>query len=161
MKKKNLEKQKTKQIIEIVDTPSILDEPVHIKYAICLLTFRPTKDLILLNSNFEDINDYQVYVIVDDNEWDIKDLEKNFPKFKFIKIKEEECKKSGFINFNFMVKNGEPSAWDKGLMYFSIINPNKYDYVWFIEDDVFIPKIDNIIKIDEKYPNVDLITKKT
>lgn len=135
--------------IEIVKHPDAFDQLT--KNAICILTFRPTSDLLKLYHTFDLYVNYTVYVIVDDNEWNIDNLQKEFPKFHFVKIKEEECKKNGFTNFGFFVKNGEPSAWDKGIMYFSHIQKDKYDFVWFIEDDVFVPHIKNIIQIDHKY----------
>lgn len=143
--------------MEIVNRPDLFDS--NKKYAICLLTFQPKSDLLKLYSKFQSYTYYSFYVVVDDQEWNTSNLQKEFPKFHFIKIKEEDCKKNGFYDFNFFVKNGEPSAWDKAIMYFSHIYPNDYDFVWFIEDDVFIPNIENIFKIDQKY-NDDFIVKK-
>jgi hypothetical protein len=47
-------------------------------------------------------------------------------------------------------------SWDKSLYYFTHIC-TVYDYVWFIEDDVFIPCVDTILNIDNKYISGDLL----
>jgi hypothetical protein len=49
-------------------------------------------------------------------------------------------------------------ALDKALHFFckKELDP---EYVWFIEDDVFVPRVDLISEIDSKYPDADLITK--
>jgi hypothetical protein len=33
-----------------------------------------------------------------------------------------------------------------------------FDFVWVFEDDVFIPSVDTLVNIDDKYCNLDLIT---
>jgi small subunit ribosomal protein S21 len=97
---------------------------------------------------------------VDDNEFKIDDLKSQFPKIEWIKIREDECKKLGYQNINFIIKKGEPSAWDKAFCYFCEKSDRLYDYYWFIEDDVFIPKIDNLYKIDDKYRDDDILLNK-
>ena len=42
-------------------------------------------------------------------------------------------------------------------MYYFNTNNIDYEYVWFIEEDVFIPHIYTILNIDNKYPNYDLL----
>lgn len=145
--------------IEIVKQPELFNETK--KYIICLLTYQPTSDFLKLYLPFCDYQNYQVYVIVDDNEYDIQPLKKEFSTFHFVQIKETDCKKHGFVNFGFFVKNGEPSAWDKGIFYFSSIYRDLFDYVWFIEDDVFIPSVKNILNIDYKNNGYDLLVQKT
>lgn len=127
--------------------------------AICLLAYQPNIELIKMYDGLYQGDSYQIYVIVDDNGWDILDLKENFPNIEFIKVKEETCKKMGYQNLNFMVKNGEPSAWDKGIYYFCEENKIQYPFIWFLEDDVFIPSSDSIKNIDEKYGQEDLLIK--
>ena len=51
-------------------------------------------------------------------------------------------------------------ARDKALYYFSYLNI-EYEWLWFIEEDVFIPTLDTIYKIDKQYDkNVDLLCNK-
>ena len=49
------------------------------------------------------------------------------------------------------------SGWDKALFFFSVVIPSKYDYVWFIEDDVFFLNEQVLTNLDAKYLNQDLI----
>jgi hypothetical protein len=129
--------------------------------ALCLLAYQPTNSLIELFATLYNKNEeYDYYVVVDDNEFKIDDLKSQFPKIEWIKIREDECKKLGYQNINFIIKKGEPSAWDKAFCYFCEKSDRLYDYYWFIEDDVFIPKIDNLYKIDDKYRDDDILLNK-
>ncbi len=129
------------------------------KIAICLLSYQPTLELIELYDDLYRGDKYDIYIIVDDNNYDIYEFVENFPDIQFIKIKEEICYKYGYIHLNYMVKKGEPSAWDKGIYYFCEVNKINYKYVWFLEDDVFIPMTDTIKNIDVKYANNDILLK--
>jgi hypothetical protein len=103
------------------------------------------------------IESYDVYLIVDDNSVDYKEIYKD-SKINIIQIKNEECKENGFIDMNFMVKK-EISGWDKAVYYFSNIN-TKYDNVWFLEDDVFIYDENTLLNMDLKYLDGDLISNR-
>ncbi len=129
------------------------------KIAICLLAFQPKIELIELYDGLYKGDSYEIYVVVDDNTFDLSDLKDKFTKIHFIKVKEETCKKMGYQHLNFMVKNGEPSAWDKAIYYFCEENKIDYSYIWFLEDDVFIPTSNTIKNIDEKYHQEDLLVK--
>ena len=54
--------------------------------------------------------------------------------------------------------NKDITAWEKALYYFCKINVEP-DFVWFIEDDVFIPHIDLISEINAAHPDADLLCK--
>jgi hypothetical protein len=131
----------------------------HPKNAICILTYQPDERLIQL---YDDLNkNYDYYVIVDDNEFDIQHLEKKYTSFHFVKIKEEDCKKKGYYGLNYYIKKGEPSAWEKAIYYFCEIKLNSYPFVWFLEDDVFIPQKNVISSIDRHYygTGIDILCK--
>jgi hypothetical protein len=66
------------------------------------------------------------------------------------------CKNNGYINSNNIGVKKMISGWDKALCYFSLINTN-YDYVWFMEDDVFFYDETTIMNIDNKYPSFDIL----
>jgi hypothetical protein len=75
----------------------------------------------------------------------------------FIKIEDEKCYTNGYINMNFTVKK-LISGWEKALYYFGIENTNyTYDFIWFIEDDVFFYNEDTLIQIDNQYLYDDLL----
>ena len=131
---------------------------------LCLLTYRPTRSLIELFVSLYDPNDeYDYYVVVDDNEYksEVDKWKDSFKKVKWIYIKEEDCKRLGYKNINFVVKEGEPSAWDKAMCYFcEKMKNHTYEKYWFMEDDVFIPKTDNLYKIDMENVDEDLLLHK-
>ncbi len=95
-------------------------------------------------------SNYTFYVIIDDNSQNISDFIINYPKIKFLQINDDLCKEKGYINMTYSITK-TPVSWDKCIYYFSEIEPNKYDFYWFIEDDVFIPSKECIYNIDKKY----------
>ena len=121
--------------------------------AICLITFKPREIYCDFLNSF--IN-YKIFVMVDDNEFDLTQFRINYKNITFIQIDNKECEKNGYINVNYMIKN--LSSWDKALYYFGVIN-KKFDKVWFIEDDVFFYNEELIIKIDAKYKDDDLLSR--
>jgi hypothetical protein len=154
-------KRSQNHLVKIKKTKKINnDKNKTSKIAICLLAYQPSIDLIELYDDLYRGDIYDIYVIVDDNKYDISELIEDFPEIQFIKIKEETCIKYGYTQLNFMVKNGEPSAWDKGIYYFCEENKINYKYIWFLEDDVFIPNTNIIKNIDEKYGYMDLLLKR-
>jgi hypothetical protein len=76
---------------------------------------------------------------------------------QFINIEDNVCYNEGYKNMNYCVPKN-PSAWDKAMYYFCKIDPS-YDYVWFLEDDVFVSSIDAVSNMDKKYPECDLLSK--
>jgi len=129
------------------------------KNAIAILCRYPSN--IWLNF-FENFNEYDIYIIIDENVYDYYELYKNYNfKLKFVQIDDNFCKNNGFYNFVYhgILSNtsNKPFAWDKALLYFTIIKPD-YNNVWFIEDDVFLLKESVLINIDNKYLDSDLLT---
>ena len=125
---------------------------------ICFLTVRPIKSFL----NFCDSlsTNYNVYVCVDDNTY-------NVPKTNYstiIQIDNKIAENNGFNNIlgyygKFPKKwYNKATARDKALFYFYFYDI-QYKYIWFIEEDVFIPKIDTLINIDLKYTKEDLLCK--
>ena len=125
------------------------------KNAIALIVKEP--DEIYLDFLTTFIN-YDIYIIVDsDNELtSITELDK-YKKLNFIQLSDQHCLDKGFQNVNYIGIKKMVSGWDKALLFFSVVIPSKYDYVWFIEDDVFFLREQVIINLDQKYPNQDLI----
>ena len=95
---------------------------------------------------------YSIFFICDDNEFIIPPfLQDEYKDINIIQILDKECsdlsyKKSCYAT----IKNKEVTSWDKCLYYFNHINLD-YNYLWILEDDVFVPTIDVIPNIDIKY----------
>lgn len=119
--------------------------------AICLLCVKPNQIHIdFLNT----IINYKLFMLCDDNNCNID----NNTNIEFIKIDDTECENNGFKNSNFFI-NKNPSAWDKVFYYFSKIKSNQFDYVWILEDDVFVPNNDAFYNLDHKYGIADLLCR--
>jgi hypothetical protein len=93
-----------------------------------------------------------VYIMNDSGKTSISDI-------KCEDSSESEARAAGFWGVNcvdWIPK--DLMALDKALHFFckKELDP---EYVWFIEDDVFVPRVDLISEIDSKYPDADLITK--
>lgn len=74
---------------------------------------------------------------------------------------DEECRRHGFMQSNFMVANRNASAsrnvtaWDKALFLF---RDTQAQHVWFVEDDVLILSPTVFAEVDAAYPEADLLT---
>jgi hypothetical protein len=99
---------------------------------------------------------YDIYIIVDSDK-DLTELTNKYKNLNFIQLSDQHCLNHGFQNVNYIGIKKMVSGWDKALLFFSVIIPSKYDYVWFIEDDVFFLKEQVLVNLDQKYPNQDLI----
>jgi len=126
------------------------------KNAIVFLT-RALPDINLINFCKElETDNLFVYICIDDFDIDAT----NVP-VKIIQYNNDECKNKGFINSvlpRLLKYIWRPSAWDKALYHFCV-KDTTYDYVHFVEDDVFITSKEVIYNLDEKYKNVDLLCR--
>ena len=121
--------------------------------SICLITLKPNKiwcDFLNLFTK------YKIFVIVDDNNFDLSDFISSYKNITFLQIENEKCKMKGYIDTNYLIKK-LISGWDKALYYFGIENTNN-EFVWFIEDDVFFNNEDTLINIDKQYIHEDLLS---
>jgi hypothetical protein len=127
--------------------------------AIAVLTITPSDDLLEFYSGFARLG-YRVFVIIDDNNFNLDgaELKTKNASVSLIQIEDSECRSAGFFNFNAMFrKRSGCSAWDKALYYFCSRDLS-HDNVWLIEDDVFIPHHEIILAMDRKYGNADIIS---
>jgi len=101
---------------------------------------------------------YSIFFICDDNEFIIPPFFRSeYKDINIIQLLDKECSDLGYRKSCYAtIKNKEVTSWDKCLYYFNHINLD-YNYLWILEDDVFIPTIDAIPNIDMKYYN-DLLS---
>ena len=121
---------------------------------ICLITRIPNETWCDLLNAF---TKYKIYIIVDDNDFDLTEFENMYRHIKFIKVENEKCRTNGFIDMNHFIMNKSITGWEKAVYYFSNENTN-YDFIWFIEDDVFFYNEDTIVQIDKQYLDDDLLS---
>jgi hypothetical protein len=122
--------------------------------AFCLITTKPDNIWIEFLNTFTNI--YDVYIVIDDNNFDITQYKDKHPNINFIQISEEESKANGYWDASYLIKK-EVIAWDKALYYFARLN-RQYKNVWFCEDDVYIRDVNVISNIDTKYSATDLLS---
>ena len=135
------------------------DDPVYTServdmIALCLLCRTPNPIWLEFLNTF---NKYDIYIMVDDNNYNIKQLGQLYPNIHILQISNELCKQLGYNDSNTAVYPAYVTiAWDKAIYYFSEIETT-YDYVWLIEEDVFFYNQQAVINIDQKYPTSDLL----
>ena len=113
---------------------------------ICLLSVRPCEDTYNFFKSIKVNTQYEVYIVIDDNNYNIPNYD---GVVNVIKINNSECELSGFKSTVLWLDNKACSR-DKALYYFTKESID-YNYIWFIEEDVFIPNIHTIENIDKKY----------
>lgn len=115
----------------------------------CFLTKTPNEKFYDFIKQLPD-REY-IYICIDNNDYNIPNYD---GEIKIIKINNKICESEGFQNTHSKIKGS--TSREKALYYFYKNNIN-YDYIWFIEEDVFIPTIDTIKNINNKYPDNDLL----
>jgi hypothetical protein len=100
--------------------------------------------------------EYKVFMVVDDN----SEKYENVENVEIIQIDDNESRENGFV-FSCRETIRKPVvSWDKALYYFSKLHPDKFNFIWFIEDDVFLHSQKTLLDIDTQYPTQDLISQK-
>jgi hypothetical protein len=120
---------------------------------LCLITFRPNKIWCDFLNVFAR---YKIFIVVDDNDFNLSDFINNYNNITFIKVENKKCQLNGYIDTNFTLKK-LISGWDKALYYFGIEYKN-YDFIWFMEDDVLFYNEDTIVRIDSLFIDHDLLS---
>ena len=120
---------------------------------ICFLCVNLTDKLIKTSTNMLKYG-YKVFIMVDNNTikhpTNIKDI-------NILQMDDKKCIKLGYKNASVTLKKN-PVTWDKVFYYFSNIDTD-FKNIWFIEEDVFIPRFDLLIDLDEQYKDEDLLCK--
>jgi hypothetical protein len=123
------------------------------KRAIALIVKEPTEIYLDFLATFVS---YDVYIIIDSDK-SMLHFQKKYKMLNIIQFDEKLCLKYGYKNVNYIGIRKRVSGWDKALLFFSVIIPNMYNQVWFIEDDVFFLEEKVLINLDEKYEDQDLL----
>jgi hypothetical protein len=114
---------------------------------------------------YNSFNNYDVYMVFDDNKEDyislIKETHPHLNNIIFIQMDEKKCHEAGIKYLNSLLHNGtihntRGFGWEKGIYSFTISNTN-YNHVWLLEEDVFIFDESTLVNIDEKYGDKDIL----
>ena len=106
---------------------------------VCLLSVRPCMKTYTFFKDMQLRSDYDVYIVVDDNTCELPPSPVNI-----IKLDSATCEKEGYKS-SVLTFDNKACSRDKALYYFNK-NQIKYDFIWFIEEDVFIPSIQRSVK---------------
>jgi hypothetical protein len=94
--------------------------------------------------------------------WIVADNKQNVYEdslFSVFHCSDEECIESGYRGCNITGNETHIKksviAWDKFL--YKFCNDNRYDFYWVFEDDVFIPSVEVLKNLDQKYSKNDLV----
>ena len=120
------------------------------KIVVCLLCVCPNDTVITFANKIS--KEYDVYVIADDINCHVPETD-----VTILKISDDESKNAGFTKSSITLSK-VTSAWDKALYYFCVKDTSP-DHVWFIEEDVLIPRVSLLKELDSKYPDSDLLAK--
>jgi hypothetical protein len=129
------------------------------KNALAILCYKPSIEWCEFLDCLKE--EYVIYLICDDykNKSLYDSLSSSYNYLKIIFISDSECIENNFTNSSSEAGTAGGKlalAWDKGLYYFSRLNTS-HEYVWFIEDDVFIPHKNTLNNLDIKYSDCDLL----
>lgn len=121
------------------------------KIVIALLCVCPTERVLKFAEKYGVT--HPVYIICDDPTCTVPESS----IVTFVKITDEECRRTNYNNSNPAIPK-RPSAWDKAIYYFceKDISP---EHIWFIEEDVFVPRESLFKELDDRYPATDFIMK--
>ena len=121
------------------------------KNIICFLTVRPCILSLQFYKKLKNENT-DIYICIDDNNYNIPKIN----ELEIIQINNTICERSGFKS-TVQWMNNKSCSRDKALYYFCKNNIS-FQYLWLIEEDVFIPNINTIENLNKKYITGDLLT---
>ena len=120
------------------------------KIVVCLLCVCPNETVIKFAKKIA--KEYEVFIIADDINCHVPES-----NITILKIPDDESSSAGFTKSSITLSK-VTSAWDKALYYFCARDTSP-DHVWFIEEDVMIPRVSLLKELDAKYPDADLVAK--
>ena len=120
------------------------------KKAVCVIAKDYDKNWVSFLNTFDQ---YDVYFIVDNN---LTQYSK-YSNVEVVQITNEKCDEEGFKHLVDMIERfNKISGWDKAVYYFAKIKTS-YEYVWFLETDVFLESQNTLRLIDEQCLEIDFL----
>jgi len=120
------------------------------KIVVCLLCVCPNDTVIKFAKKIA--REYEVFIIADDINCHVPES-----NITILKISDDESSSAGFTKSSITLSK-VTSAWDKALYYFCVRDTSP-EHVWFIEEDVMIPRVSLLTELDTRYPDTDLVAK--
>ena len=123
--------------------------------ALCLITFVPNQSWCDFLNAFDA---YKIFMVVDNNAFDLSEFVATYQKITFIQVKNETCHAHGYIDTSFTLGK-LVAGWDKALYYFGVENTT-HDVVWFMEDDVYFHSEKTLSNVDNQYEKEDMLSNR-
>ena len=130
---------------------------VNSSSAVCFLTRQAAFHVLEFASQLAAVtSSIDVFILIDHNNVSIPSSPTTL---RFIQLNETMVSREGFQKANIFGSKKICSAWDKALYHFTRTATN-YSFVWFVEEDVFIPTTQAFLSLHELYsPHNDFITE--
>ena len=128
--------------------------------ALCFLTRNPSSETLefaqVLAADAVQY-DLHVFVMVDDNQLNLTALNAKAP-LRLLQIPNDQPLHHGFHQtISLSPGSSDITSWDKALFYFCVLQ-KQYDFVWLIEEDVFIPSARAVRSLHQLYSDTaDLV----
>lgn len=118
--------------------------------AVCVICVKPEE----IWCNFlENFTNYDIFIVLDDEQFDLSEFKLKYKNINFIQIKAENC---GCFRCANVIVGSKVSGWDKAIYFFC---SQSYKKVWIIENDVFLYNENTLISLDRKFPEQDLLSR--
>jgi hypothetical protein len=118
--------------------------------AVCVLSRYYNQNWINFLKTF---SNYDVYFVVDDNTVFFKST---IPNITIVQIDDDVCRNSNYYKSSTWSNLKDIVSWDRALYYFNRIKTD-YEHVWFLEEDVFFQSENILTKMDNDFPDTDLL----
>jgi hypothetical protein len=120
------------------------------KSAVALLTVRPSEETLAFAKELH-IKGHAVYIVADDSSYK--------GPVPVIQYSSETMITHGYKDLLlYYTSNGRPCSWEKAMYHFCKVETT-HEYVWFLEEDVFVSSATALSNIDLKCPKADLLCK--
>ena len=135
------------------------------QYAVCILMATPDTTLFHWLEHLKGQN-ISIFIMSDEERGITEFEHKN--GFMILRIKATDSVRNGYqmlsniqnrppkgiyAVYN-MIKNSSPprlaNSWDKALYFFNRLSPKQYKFIWFIENDVYIPSRISFLKVHQE-----------
>ncbi len=123
--------------------------------AVVLLTQRPDPGQVAFLAGMA-VQGYDLFAVADDPA-----AAPLAPPLTLLHPADAACEAAGFVDLNpFITRRKRParvSAWERGLYAFAVAD-RRHGHVWFVEEDVFIPTLDTLARIDDRHGAADILS---
>ena len=147
-------------LLMVISIPTAI---LQAQSAISFLTWRPTFDTVeFIHHLARNLSTFDIFLVIDDDRHGTEHIDRSL--VQILQFNETVCVQNGYIGANQFGTGKDCSAWDKALYFFSK-HFVQHRFVWFIEEDVFLPSVEAFLAVHQLYsssndlivPNVNYI----